>query len=595
MIKDRIEELRVVMRDRGIDVYYVPTNDFHGSEYVGDYFKCRKYITGFTGSAGAAVITMDEARLWTDGRYFIQAAAELEGTGIQLMKMGEPNVPTVKEYLGMIMEPGKVLGFDGRCVDYRYADSLEKMLHKNDSRIVYQMDLVGEIWEDRPALISKEVISLDVKYCGETRESKLSRIREIMKSKEADLFVLTTLDDIAWLFNIRGNDIMCNPVVLSYAMITMDEAVIYGQQEAFVNVLEELTSAGVTIKPYNDIYEDIKNVNVDTKIYMDIDKANFAIVKNISEGVEVIAGENLTLLPKAIKNSTEVKNERIAHIKDGVAVTKFMYWLKKNVGKMKITELSAASYLEALREQGENYMGPSFEPIVAYGANGAMCHYSPSEESDAELMPESFVLFDTGGQYLEGTTDITRTIALGPCSDEQKKHYTAVLKGHLNLAAAKFLYGVRGINLDYLARGPLWELGLDYNHGTGHGVGFFLNVHEGPNGLRWKCQPDRVDSAIFEEGMITSNEPGFYLEGKYGIRTENMIVCVKDEKTEYGQFMRFENLTMVPYDFDAMDMGMLTALDKQHLNAYHKEVYEKISPYLSEEECAWLKEVTKEV
>ena len=595
MIKDRIEKLRGVMRDRGIDVYYVPTNDFHGSEYVGDYFKCRKYITGFTGSAGAAVITKDEARLWTDGRYFIQAAAELEGTGIQLMKMGEPDVPTVKEYLELIMDAGQVLGFDGRCVDYRYADSLEKTLHKKDARIIYQMDLVGEIWEDRPILVSNEVMSLDIKYCGETRESKLSRIREIMKYKEADLFVLTTLDDIAWLFNIRGNDIMCNPVVLSYAMITMDTAVIYGQQEAFSNVLEELTCAGVTIKPYNDIYEDIKNVTANTKIYMDTDKANFAIVKNVSEDVQLLTGENLTLLPKAVKNATEVENERIAHIKDGVAVTKFMYWLKKNIGKMKITELSAASYLEALREQGKNYMGPSFEPIVAYGANGAMCHYSPSEESDAELMPESFVLFDTGGQYLEGTTDITRTIALGPCSDEQKKHYTAVLKGHLNLAAAKFLYGVRGINLDYLARGPLWELGLDYNHGTGHGVGFFLNVHEGPNGLRWKCQPDRVDSAIFEEGMITSNEPGFYLEGKYGIRTENMIVCVKDEKTEYGQFMRFENLTMVPYDFDAMDMDMLTELDKQHLNAYHREVYEKISPYLSEDECAWLKEVTKEV
>lgn len=595
MVKDRIEKLRRVMRDKGINVYYIPTNDFHGSEYVGDYFKCRKYITGFTGSAGVAVITMDEAKLWTDGRYFIQAAAELEGTEIELMKMGEEGVPTVKEYLESIMEAGQVLGFDGRCVDYRYADSLEKMLHKKDVRIVYQLDLVGEIWEDRPALLSKEVMSLDIKYCGEDRESKLARIREIMKNKSADLFVLTSLDDIAWLFNIRGNDIMCNPVVLSYAMITMNSAVIYGQIDAFSKVSKDLENAGVSIKKYNDIYEDIKNIDVNTKVYMDTDKANFAIVKNISEGVELITGENLTLLPKAVKNATEVENERIAHIKDGVAVTKFMYWLKKNIGKMKITELSAASYLEGLREQGENYMGPSFEPIVAYGANGAMCHYSPSEESDAELLPESFVLFDTGGQYLEGTTDITRTIALGPCSDEQKKHYTAVLKGHLNLTAAKFAYGVRGINLDYLARGPLWELGLDYNHGTGHGVGYFLNVHEGPNGLRWKCSDDKVNSAVFEEGMITSNEPGFYLEGKYGIRTENMIVCVKDEKTEYGQFMRFENLTMVPYDVTAMDMSMLTELDKKHLNDYHREVYEKISPYLNEEESAWLKEVTKEV
>ena len=595
MIKDRINKLRQAMKDNGIDVYYVPTNDFHGSEYVGDYFKCRKYITGFTGSAGVAVITMEEARLWTDGRYFIQAAAELEGTGVILMKMGEPGVPTVKEYLEATLGAGQVLGFDGRCVDYGYAYSLEQMLHKNDARIVYQLDLINTIWEDRPTLISKEVKSLDIKYCGEDRSSKLARIRELMKNKEADLFVLTTLDDIAWLFNIRGNDIMCNPVVLSYAIISMDDAVIYGQEDAFLGVKDELSKDNISIKPYNDIYEDMKNIPSHLKVYMDAYKANFAIVKNIPENIKLIEGENLTLLPKAIKNATEVSNEKIAHIKDGVAVTKFMYWLKKNIGKMKITELSAAEYLEGLREQGEHYMGPSFEPIIAYGANGAMCHYSPNEESDTELKPESFVLFDTGGQYLEGTTDITRTIALGPCSSEQKKHYTAVLKGHLNLAAAKFLYGVRGINLDYLARGPLWELGLDYNHGTGHGVGYYLNVHEGPNSLRWKCPTDRVDSAIFEEGMITSNEPGFYLEGSYGIRTENMIVCVKDEKTSYGQFMRFENLTMVPYDIEAMDISMLTDIDKARLNDYHKEVYEKLSPYLEEEEKEWLKEVTKEV
>ena len=595
MISDRINKLRQAMKNNGIDVYYVPTNDFHGSEYVGDYFKCRKYITGFTGSAGVAVITMDEARLWTDGRYFIQAAAELKGTEVILMKMGEPGVPTVKEYLEVTLEAGQVLGFDGRCVDYGYAYSLEKMLHKNDARIVYQLDLIDEIWEDRPNLVSKEVTSLDIKYCGEERSSKLARIRELMKAKDADLFVLTTLDDIAWLFNIRGNDIMCNPVVLSYAVISMEDAVIYGQEEAFLGVKEELSKDNIIIKPYNGIYEDMKNIPSHLKVYMDAYKANFAIVKNIPENIKLIQGDNLTLLPKAIKNPTEVSNEKIAHIKDGVAVTKFMYWLKKNIGKIKITELSAAEYLERLRKQGENYMGPSFEPIVAYGANGAMCHYSPTKESDTELKPESFVLFDTGGQYLEGTTDITRTIALGPCSDEQKKHYTAVLKGHLNLAAAKFLYGVRGINLDYLARGPLWELGLDYNHGTGHGVGYYLNVHEGPNSLRWKCASDRVDSAIFEEGMITSNEPGFYLEGSYGIRTENMIVCVKDKKTEYGQFMRFENLTMVPYDVDALDISMLTEIDRVRINAYHKEVYEKISPYLEEEEKAWLKEVTKEV
>lgn len=596
MIKERIEKLRQVMRANGIDVYMVPTNDFHSSEYVGDYFKCRKYITGFTGSAGTAVITLTEARLWTDGRYFIQAAAELKDTGVELMKMGQPGVPAVKEYLEESMTEGQVLGFDGRCVDSVYAKKLEEAMAEKGVSIVYDKDLIGEIWTDRPQLSKEPVKILDVMYCGQSRADKFDKIRGLMKEKKADIYILTSLDDIAWLFNIRGNDVHCNPVVLSYAVLTEDMAVIYGQAEAFsANVMSELSKDGITLKPYNDIYEDIKKISGDKTVIIDGSKANYAIVKNIPDSIKVINETNLTLLPKAIKNSTEVENERIAHIKDGVAVTKFMYWLKKNIGKMKITELSAAEYLESLREQGENYMGPSFEPIVAYGANAAMCHYSPTKESDTELLPESFVLFDTGGQYLEGTTDITRTVALGPCTTEQKKHFTAVLRGHLNLAAAKFLYGVRGINLDCLARGPLWEMGLDYNHGTGHGVGYYLNVHEAPNGFRWKCVPERMDSAVFEEGMITSNEPGFYLEGKYGIRTENMIVCVKDEENEYGQFMRFENLTMVPIDLDAIDFDMMSDIDKDRLNAYHRQVYEKISPYLDDEEREWLKEATREV
>lgn len=596
MVKERIEKLRQVMRDEGIDVYMVTTNDFHSSEYVGDYFKCRKYITGFTGSAGTAIITMTEAGLWTDGRYFIQAAAELDGTGVKLMKAGQPDVPTIKEYLEKNMTRGQVLGFDGRCVTSEYASDLEKTLEEKGISIVYDKDLIGEIWTDRPELSKEQVKILDVKYCGRSRSDKLAQIRGLMREKKADIYIIPSLDDIAWLFNIRGNDVKCNPVVLSYAVLTESEALIYGQEEAFTKeVMAELSKDGVTLKPYNDIYEDIKNIPWDKTVIIDAKRANYAMVKNIPENVKVINEINLTLLPKAIKNSTEVENERIAHIKDGVAVTRFMYWLKKKIGKMKITELSAAGYLESLREQGENYMGPSFEPIVAYGANAAMCHYSPTEESDTELLPEGFVLFDTGGQYLEGTTDITRTVALGPCSDEQKKHFTAVLRGHLNLAAAKFLYGVRGVNLDYLARVPLWEMGLDYNHGTGHGVGYYLNVHEEPNGFRWKIVPERFDSAVLEEGMITSNEPGFYLEGKYGIRTENMIVCVKDKETEYGKFMKFENLTMVPIDLDAIDFDSLQQIDRDRLNEYHRQVFEKISPYLNDEEKNWLREATREI
>ena len=596
IIDERIKNLREVMKEKGITAYMVPTNDFHGSEYVGDYFKTRKYIAGFTGSAGTAVITATEARLWTDGRYFIQAAAELKGSSVELMKAGVEGVPTVEEYLESTLGAGDVLGFDGRCISYGYASDIEEAMKAKGATIAYQEDLIDAIWENRPELSKEPVSVLDIKYCGETAASKLERIRELMKEKGADVYIITSLDDIAWLFNIRGGDVACNPVVLSYAVIEQTKADIYASKEAFsAAVRGELAKDGILVKPYNDIYEEVKNIPSDKTVYIDVTKANYAIVKNIPSDVKAIYDINLTLLPKAIKNPVEVENERIAHIKDGVAVTKFMYWLKKNIGKIDITEISAAEYLESLREQGENYMGPSFEPIVAYGANAAMCHYSASEESNATLQPSGLVLFDTGGQYLEGTTDITRTVALGPCTDEEKKCYTAVLKGHLALAAAKFLYGVRGVNLDYLARGPLWEMGLDYNHGTGHGVGYYLNVHEGPNSFRWKIINGATDSAILEEGMITSNEPGYYEEGKFGIRTENMVVCVKDKETVYGKFLKLENLTMVPMDIDAMDFSMLTAEDKARLNAYHKEVYEKISPYMDEEELVWLKEATREI
>ncbi len=596
VIDARIASLRKIMKDKGITAYMVPTNDFHGSEYVGDYFKTRKYITGFTGSAGTAVITATEARLWTDGRYFIQAAAELNGSSVELMKIGVEGVPTVKEYLESTLTQGDVLGFDGRCVDYGYAKDLEQTFDGRGIAISYQDDLIDEIWQDRPELSKEPVMILDTKYCGKPASEKLAQIRQLMAEKGADIYILTSLDDIAWLFNIRGGDVACNPVVLSYAVVEQTKADIYASKEAFSAVVRgELAKDGVLVKPYNDIYEEVKNIPSDKTVYIDGTKANYAIVKNIPTEVKVIYDTNLTLLPKAIKNSVEVENERIAHIKDGVAVTKFMYWLKKNIGKIDITEISAAEYLESLREQGENYMGPSFEPIVAYGANAAMCHYSASEDSNATLKPAGLVLFDTGGQYLEGTTDITRTVALGPCTDEEKKCYTAVLKGHLALAAAKFAYGVRGVNLDYLARGPLWEMGLDYNHGTGHGVGYYLNVHEGPNSFRWKIINGVTDSAVLEEGMITSNEPGYYEEGKFGIRTENMVVCVLDKETAYGKFLKLENLTMVPMDLDAIDYTMLTAEDRDRLNAYHRDVYEKISPYMDGEELAWLKEATREI
>ena len=673
IIRERLAALRALMTEKGIDAYLVPTDDFHSSEYVGDYFKCRKYIIGFTGSAGTAVVMKDMAGLWTDGRYFIQAEQQLAGSTVTLFKMGVPDVPTVHEFLEKNLAEGQCLGFDGRTVGAKEADELAEKLSTKKVSIVCDVDLVGEIWTDRPALSCQPVSELDVKWAGKSRADKLADVRKVMKEKEADVFLLTCLDDIAWLLNIRGGDIECNPVVLSYLAMTQQEVLLFANEKAFSDAVRKALEAdGVTLRPYDDVYayaagldcESVfgkikegsicetetgsKNKSDDTaagnfsgkvsegtegsedktgrnpgdccvhaknpqskypagsvkaenptgrslSVLLCRKKVNSRLVSSIPKNVRVIDEENPTLLPKAIKNPVEVENERIAHIKDGVAVTKFIYWLKKNVGKIPMTELSAADYLNGLRAQQEHFMGNSFEPIISVGPHAAINHYSATPETDVPIEPEGLLLADTGGQYLEGTTDITRTIVLGPVTEEQKKYFTAVLRGMLNLAGAKFLYGCCGLNLDYLARGPLWELGQNFNHGTGHGVGYYLNVHEGPNGFRWKIVPERNDSAVLEEGMITSDEPGYYVAGAYGIRHENLIVCKKAEKTDFGQFMCFETLTMVPFDLDGIVPEQMTGREREMLNAYHAQVYEKISPYLEEEERAWLQEATRAI
>ena len=593
-VRERIAALREKMQDRKIDAYLVPTDDFHASEYVGEYFKCRKYITGFTGSAGTAVILQDMAGLWTDGRYFIQAAAQLEGTGVELFKMGEPGVPTVHEFLEEKLGDGMCLGFDGRTVNAKEAVELEKILGKKGAFLSVDYDLIGEVWEDRPALSCEPVMELDVKWAGESRADKCARIRKAMEEKGADVFVLTSLDDIAWLLNIRGGDVHCCPVVLSYLVMTKTEIRLFANEKAFsAEIQAALLKDGVTLLPYDDIYEYVKTFAKEMTVLLCKKKVNSRLVSNIPEGVTVLDEENLTLLPKAVKNPVEVENERIAHIKDGVALTKFIYWLKRNVGKIPVTELSAEEKLYSFRMQQENFIDNSFDPIISYGAHAAINHYSATPETDIAIEPGNFVLADTGGHYYEGTTDTTRTIVMGTVNDEQKKYFTAVLRGMLNLGNAKFRYGCTGVNLDYLARGPLWELGKDFNHGTGHGVGYLLNVHEGPNSFRWKVIPG--NNAVLEEGMITSDEPGYYVENEYGIRHENMIVCKKAEKTEFGQYMCFEFLTMVPFDLDAVVPEQMTARERELLNAYHAQVYEKISPYLNEEEKEWLKDATRAI
>lgn len=595
-IQERLAALRSLMKEKQVDAYLVPTDDFHASEYVGDYFKCREYMTGFTGSAGTAVIMEHMAGLWTDGRYFIQAAQQLEGSTVQLFKMGEPEVPTVHEFLLQNLKAGQCLGFDGRTVSAREAENLAKKLSQKGVKILWDEDLVGKVWKDRPSLSCEPVKELEVCWAGKSREDKCKEIRKAMEEKEADVFILTSLDDIAWLLNIRGGDVHCNPVVLSYLVMTKEEILLFANERAFPEqVLQSLGKDGVVLKPYNDIYEYVGTLEQEKKVLLCKAKVNYRLVNSLASGVKLLDEENLTLLPKAIKNPTEVENERIAHIKDGVAVTKFIYWLKKNVGKLPITELSATEKLESLRAQQENFMGNSFDYIIAYGPHAAMNHYSATLETDVPIEAEGFLLADTGGQYLEGTTDITRTIVMGPTTEEQKKFFTAVLRGTLNLAAAKFLHGCRGVNLDYLARGPLWEMGADFNHGTGHGVGYYLNVHESPNGIRWRIVPERNDSAVLEEGMITSDEPGYYVEGGYGIRHENLIVCKKAEKTSFGQFLCFEHLTMVPFDLEAVVPEQMSERERSLLNTYHAQVYEKISPYLEPEEQEWLKEATRAI
>lgn len=595
-IIDRVGKLREYMNEHNMDAYIVPSSDNHQSEYVGEYFKCREFISGFTGSAGTVIVTKDEAGLWTDGRYFIQAENQLKGTGIKLFKMGEECVPTTDEYICNCIKEGGVLGFDGRLISAKEGMNLQQKLAHKNINIKYDYDLVDKVWEDRPKLSDKKAFSLDVKYVGETLSSKLSRVREEMNKKNVVNHVITALDDIAWLFNIRGRDVLYTPVVLSYALVTLEDAILFIDEDKLTTeMLNELSKENVKIKPYNDVYEFVKNIDKNEKILVDCTKVNYAIYNNIPNEVEKIDDFNPTMFFKANKNEIELENIRKSHIKDGVAFTKFMYWLKTNVGKIEISEVSAAKKLEDLRKEQEGFIEPSFATIAGYKEHAAMMHYSATKESDYKLQPEHLFLIDSGGQYFDGTTDITRTIALGSLNDELKLHFTAVLRGMINLSIAKFLHGTRGYNLDILARTPMWNMGIDYKCGTGHGVGFVGAIHEAPNGFRWRIVPERFDSAVLEEGMVTTNEPGIYIEGSHGIRIENELVVRKTDKNEYGQFMEFEVVTFAPIDLDAVNTDEMNREEKAYLNYYHKLVYDKIAPFLNDEEKQWLKGYTREV
>ena len=596
MIKQRIEKIRDLMKEKNIYAYIVPSSDYHQSEYVGDYFKSREFMSGFTGSSGTLIISMDEAGLWTDGRYFIQAENELKDSGIKLFKMGEEGVPTIEEYLLEKLPKNSTLGFDGRVMSVKEGQSLANKLAFKGINIEYKYDLVNDIWEDRCSLPTEKAFLLGTEYSGESFSDKLSRIRAVMKAKKATTHILASLDDIAWLFNIRGRDVKSNPVVLSYAVISIDSVYLFiDKNKIGEDIRAELSKENVQIKGYEEVYEFIKKIEENEVVLIDTSKVNYAIYSNIPSNVQKIEERNPSILFKSIKNEIELKNIRNSHIKDGVAFTKFMYWLKNNIGKIEITEISATQKLEEFRREQDKFIEPSFSTIAAYKDHAAMMHYSATEESNYKLEPRDLFLVDSGGQYFDGTTDITRTIALGPIPENVRKDFTNVVRGMIRLSKAKFLYGCRGYNLDILARGPLWEEGIDYKCGTGHGIGFVLNVHEGPNGFRWKVREDIDDTCILEEGMVTTNEPGVYVENSHGIRIENEIVVRKAEKNEYGQFMDFEVITFAPIDLDAIDESLILKDEKVYLNNYHKQVYDKISPYLNEEEKQWLKTYTREI
>ncbi|WP_320971727.1 aminopeptidase P family protein [Enterocloster bolteae] len=607
VVRDRLDALRKLMKERGMDAYMIPTADFHESEYVGEHFKCREYMTGFTGSAGTALITMDEACLWVDGRYYVQAAAQLKDSTVTMMKMGQEGVPSLGEYLEDKMPEGGCLGFDGRVVNAAEGLALEEMLRERGARISYGEDLAGMIWQERPELSAEPAWVLDERYAGKSALDKITDVREAMEKVHASVHVLTSLDDIAWLLNIRGNDILYNPVVLSYCLVTMDQlylfvnsSVLEGKAYPYledakgISVREYLERTGVTVMPYDGVYDMVEGLK-NEKVLLEKCRVNYAVYRLIDGSNKVIDRMNPTASMKAVKNDVEIENEKRAHIKDGVAMTKFIYWLKKNTGRIPMDEISVSDYLGKLRMDQEGCIGLSFATISAYGAHGAMCHYSATPESSIPLEPRGLYLIDSGGQYYEGTTDITRTIAMGPVTDEEKEHFTLVLMSMLRLGDVKFLHGCRGLSLDYAAREPLWRRGLNYEHGTGHGVSYLSSVHERPNGIRFKMVPERQDNAVMEAGMITSDEPGVYIEGSHGIRTENLVLCVEDEKNEYGQFLRFEYLTYVPIDLEVIDREIMTERDVELLNRYHEQVYEKISPYLDEDERVWLAEATRAV
>jgi len=590
-IKERVNKLRNLMSKKGVTAYIIPTADPHQSEYPADRYKSRAWISGFTGSAGTVVITLDKALLWTDGRYFIQAEDELKETGYDLMKMGVSGVPTYIQWLEDNLNKGDSIGFDGEVFSESSAEKLEKKLKDKDIKFISDYDLIDKIWSDRPDVPRSEAFIHEIKYTGLTSKEKIEKVRKYMEDKKANYFLIGGLDDIAWLYNIRGKDVANNPVVISYGIISKDKAYLCVDKDKINEEVKSfLQENSVKIKDYEEVDSFVKSIEEDSTILLDKRKINRRLYNGIPSECNIINQMDITTKLKGKKNETEIKNQKNAYIKDGVALVKFFHWIDQNIGKKEITEITASEKLEEFRREEDLFIEPSFDTISAYRANAAMAHYSAREDSYAVLEPKGMYLVDSGGQYLDGTTDITRTVALGKLTEEEKKDFTLTLKGHINLITAKFLEGTTGHQLDILCRYPLWQEGLDYNHGTGHGVGYVLNVHEGPHNIA-----SVHNNVSMEKGMIVSIEPGVYKAGNHGIRIENIVVVDEDTKTESGQFLNFEVLSFVPIDLNCINPSLLDTKEKNWLNDYHKGVYKKLSQFLDEEERDWLKEETRSI
>ena len=595
-IVDRLRAFRARMEEENMAVVIVPTADSHASEYLADHFKTRQWLSGFTGSAGTLVVGREEAALFTDGRYFIQAERQIAGTGITLMRSGTAGVPTVEQYVCSLAKAGESCGVDFSVISSHFAADMSDMLAGREIALRDTGDWFETLWTDRPAMPTDPVYLLEEKYTGMSVSAKLAAIREVMAKAGADMHVVNVLDDIAWTLNVRGSDVHCTPVVMSYLLIGREDAIWFvDTQKVSEPVREALFSEGVYLREYGEITAALEAIEPGTSVMVDGRKMTASLCAALAD-TNIIQHENPAFRLKAIKNDVELDNLRAAHVKDGLAVTRLMYWLKQNAGKAPMDELSVTDRLLALRQEQEHFISTSFDTICAYRENAAMMHYKATEDSSARIEAKDLLLIDSGAQYLEGTTDITRTFAMGEVDREQKEHFTAVLCGMLNLQNAKFLHGVTGIGLDILARGPMWDLGIDYRCGTGHGVGYLLSVHEGPNAFRWYKSPTRNEDTVMEAGMVTTDEPGIYIEGSHGIRIENELVCKKLEMNEYGQFMGFEAITCAPIDLDAVIPEQMTARQRGWLNAYHAFVLEKLEPLMADEdERAWLRHATRAI